>query len=133
MQHDGLGAAMVTRLGPLLSSSAASTAPPADTAATIARCDQHIMALHALAALLAADVSGTLGGRLRSAGALAAVLESLGTQTERRLLAPAQFQLQNFRLVEAHLLLLQVSHCVAMLCWLRTFMASNAARTRRRS
>lgn len=100
---------MVARLAPVLSCAAPEVSSRADTAAALARGDQHIMALHALSALLGADASGVLNARVRSAGALAAVLESLGTQTERRLLAPAQFQLQSFRLVEAHLLLLQVS------------------------
>ena len=102
---------MIARLTPVLGpapDSAAAAPDAVDTAAQLARTDHHILALHALAALLAADVSSALASKLRGAGALSAVLESLGSLTERRLLAPAQFQLQNFRLIEAHLLMLQV-------------------------
>lgn len=120
LQHENLGMSMIARLTPVLAPApdpAASAADALDTAAQLARTDHHILALHALAALLSADVSSALASRMRGSAALAAVLESLGSTTERRLLAPVQFQLQNFRLVEAHLLMLQVRACARAACW----------------
>ena len=108
MQHNGLGVAMVQNLTPCLSPAAEPSGSQTDTDSALARGRHHIAALHALSALLTADASSTLGSRVQSSGALAAVLESLGSQTEQRLLAPAQFQLQNFRLVEAHIVFLEV-------------------------
>jgi hypothetical protein len=109
LQFENLGMDTVTKLIPLLSPSPDPTdtsGTPEHTAATLTRTTHHILALHALASLLTADVSSTLTTRLQ--GVLSAVLENLGDLTEKRLLAAPQFQLQNFRLVEAHLLVLQV-------------------------
>jgi hypothetical protein len=107
MQLDGLGLAMVTQMVPTLSPTQ-ELSMPLDTEAALARGDQHVIALHTITALLAADATASLAPRLRGAGVLAAVLDSLAQRTEKRLLAPAQFQLQNFRLVEAHVVFLQV-------------------------
>jgi hypothetical protein len=125
MQLDGLGLAMVTQMVPTLSphtdQSQASSAH-LDTEAVLARGSQHIVALHTITALLTADASAVLAPRLGGAGVLSAVLDSLAERTEQRLLAPPQFQLQNFRLIEAHLIWLQVRGClgaVALSCEVR--------------
>lgn len=114
MQLDDLGAALLAHLVPTLAPGPEpheAAATPLDTAATLARGDQHILALHVITALVTADASAALAMRMRSTGVLAAVLDSLATLTERRLMASVQFQLQSFRLVEAHLTLLQVRRC----------------------
>ena len=111
VQSDDMGTALLTHLVATLAPGPEpheAAATPLDTAATLARGDHRILALHAITALVAADASPTLAAGVRSTGVLAAVLDSLAALTERRLMASVQFQLQNFRLVEAHLTLLQV-------------------------
>lgn len=69
---------------------------------------QHTLALHTLAAMLAADTSGAFAAQLAAARVVHTVLASLGEGTHARLNVPAQAQAQALRLTHAHLVFLQV-------------------------